>query len=928
MMKLGAMFAVALWTVGANAAFQASFDKDFTAESSEGAVKGTYSAEILWENLATYLQPGVVGTAMLIGTGDEKREDYHATWVNKGFITQEQGGVAFWIQPQDWDGKDKNFHIFFRADGPDADLLVYRYTNGQLIFLMGPSKKDADGKDRRTSVCCDATTWEKGSWHYVVATWGKGEMFLYVDGKLLGKGDLAVPGSAFTRLGAGGLRPLDWATPMNHSLIDELLLDSRLLTDYDALSVYLEQRPAGKKTSAAAEIPPEVVEEMKKPELWRGTDVGKERVGEVPPPWTLVTWDEQRQAFGCWNREYRFEKGVLPTEITSAGERLFSRAPSFALDGCDVSVGGLTVGAQTAEHLTCTASGAAGGYAVTVETTLEFDGFAWVDVELKPSSDAAAFKSLVMTFPFRKEASTLFNAMKKQYGDYKAGDCGCFKNYAHDLFKDESRCMFVGNDTVGLEWFCEEMPDWNLSKTDGSLRLVKGEKENCLMLVLADRPSVAGKTYRYRFGYQAQPVKPLARNWRRVRSTRSTAVDEKYCTPPTVGVYFEWERIHNVPIAEYAFPDWKARLAKLKAPKGVERVEKALWYFAGFSVSPFAPMWYKHGPEWSQTPPAVGVVGVPNDRQWAFARACPTADYIDYYVWNMDRSVRELDMESLYFDNQDPQFCDNALHGHGWRGQDGRRYKTYNLRANRELVQRIWRLYKRFRPEGGIMRHMSMKNISPVNGFADWIIDGENYCVTVGREESYKSIFDPEMFRASYMTAPYGIPRYFIPQFQRAISAHGKGKEYYLKCWRTAEDLERHRDVLRHFMGYFIVHDALVNPSFGITCNDWFGVQDRFGFDGSEDFILYTDAASPFAYDGGRVMTSVYHKPGGKVLVAIMNDVDAPLTALRFDRAKLSSLTGGKLVFRDAEKGTPVAVEGDEIRVSVSARDYLLLTND
>ena len=37
----------------ASAAFQASFDKDFTAETSDGPAKGTYSAEILWENLAT-----------------------------------------------------------------------------------------------------------------------------------------------------------------------------------------------------------------------------------------------------------------------------------------------------------------------------------------------------------------------------------------------------------------------------------------------------------------------------------------------------------------------------------------------------------------------------------------------------------------------------------------------------------------------------------------------------------------------------------------------------------------------------------------------------------------------------------------------------------------------------------------------------------
>lgn len=95
-----------------SAAFHASFDQDFSAVSKTGYVAGKHSAEILYENLATYLKDGVNGTGALIGTGNEKREDYHIEYPNHDFITPEQGSVVFWVRPENWQGNDRNFHIF------------------------------------------------------------------------------------------------------------------------------------------------------------------------------------------------------------------------------------------------------------------------------------------------------------------------------------------------------------------------------------------------------------------------------------------------------------------------------------------------------------------------------------------------------------------------------------------------------------------------------------------------------------------------------------------------------------------------------------------------------------------------------------------------------------------------------------------------
>ena len=908
--------------LSASASFQASFDKDFTAESADGPVLGRYSADVLWENLATYLQPGVVGTAALIGTGKAKDEDYHVVWENKSFLNPDRGSVSFWVCPLDWDGTSTNFHVFFRADGSDAEFLLYYFPDHTFKFILGPSRK-VDGRDLSSCLSVSARDWRKEEWHQVAAVWDGNEMLLYLDGAVRGRTTFVRPKSTFRRFGAGGVRPLDWKTPQDHSLIDELRIEHEPLAADVLREEYLKNRPSTQKsTNALLEMTAEDVAEMKKPELWRNNDVGKEIVGEVPYPWTSVSW-EKGSTFVCWNRAYDFADALLPRQILSAGETLFSRPALVKMNGKGIRFGTPVPGVRTAERIELSSVSSAGGYDIRAATRAEFDGFVWIELEFKPQSNKSTFDSLQLEFPFRKETSTLFNAMVKNYGDYKPGDCGAFKDYRRNLFLDWTRTMFVGNERVGLEWFCEEMSDWNLTDLDSSLRLIKGEKENLLVLTLADCAAKPGKTYRYRFGFQAQPVKPLERNWRRVRNVDSSALKDVHATSPNFVLWFPWESVHNVPEARYAFPDVKTRHEKAS-----RRTDTVLWYFAGFSVSPFTPVWKKHGLEWTQSPPAVGTIGQPDNRQWGFARACPQADgYIDYYVWNLERTVRKLGMEGLYFDNQDPQFCDNDLHGHGWVGQDGKRYRTYNLLATRELVKRIWRMYKRVRPNGRIMRHMTQKSVSPITGFADWLCDGECYCGTVGRDESYVKVFDPAMFRAQFMTAPYGIPRYLCAEFQRSIKLYGKGEQYYHDCWEKPEDLAKHQDVIRHFIGYIIVHDALITPHFGVFGNEWYEVQDRFGFDGSERCILYTDPESPFAYDGGRVMASVYCKPDGKVLVAVMNDSDAPLTTLRLDPVKLVRLTGGKADFVNAETREKVVVREGVFRVTVPARDYVLIGN-
>ena len=847
------------------ARFSVSFDRDFDGTDSAGAVPGRYSVEVLFENLGTYLREGLVGKAVLVGTGDGS-EACHLTFPNRDYIRPDRGTVSFWVSPMDWDGKDAGrFHVFFRAAGANANLMVYRYFQGSdLLFLMG-LPNGPTGKEANTCARCDVRHWRRGEWHHVAATWGGGSMRLYADGALAHqiepKPDARVK-NPFDRLGVGGLG--DWKTPQDHSLVDELRLYDRMLSGDEVLALFRAQEPRAavlneKATSGRIEDLAPEARRPARPETWRTSLAGAEKT--APAPWTTPTWDGDRLSFGCLNRTCQFGTSAFPTQIVSCGRNLLARPVRLVADCGEADFAACTMVGQDGEGVDLRSEGRLGGFRVSARTRGEFDGFFWYDVELEPAEAGAALARLQLEIPLRKDASTLFEASWKDYWTVRPGHAGEFRAYAENLYETETRSMFVGDAEVGLQWTCEELADWKVRDPAKTLRLVPGERDNAIVVTFVDHRVVPDGRLRFSFGLQALPPKPLPKGWRRVRATRGGT--------ESFEPWFPWERVHNVPDPEMKADDFVRRFKSVGEDKG----RRVLWYFAGFSVSPHFPEWRTYKYPWSLTPPAVGIETEPNSHEWGYVRICPAGDgYVDYYVDSLERTVKALGIRGLYFDNQDAQFCHNFRHGHGFTGEDGRPYRTYSLRATRELAKRIYRMFKRVCPDGKIMRHMSAKNVVAVNAFADYLADGETYCRNVADDGNYRRVFTPELVQAKCMVAPFGVPRYYIPQFKRSLSC-ATDPAAWKKDWQAPDADVRHRGDYRHFVGYMLVHDTLVWPNFGVSMDDWFRTQDDFGFDGTERFVGYRAADNRFE-QRPRVMTSYWQKPDGSWLAVTMNDTD------------------------------------------------------
>jgi hypothetical protein len=323
------------------------------------------------------------------------------------------------------------------------------------------------------------------------------------------------------------------------------------------------------------------------------------------------------------------------------------------------------------------------------------------------------------------------------------------------------------------------------------------------------------------------------------------------------------------------------------------------------------------------TPPEHGLYGAPKNPAAYFTWICPNSEeYRDFYLDRLQKIITTLDVSNIYIDNSDAQLCDNARHGCGYQGTDGKRYTSFNLRGTRELAKRVYTLLKNMRPDGRVIRHMSAKPVAPVVGFADMLVDGELYNKTVALDESHFNIFSPDMFRASFCGKLWGIPQFFIPQFTRVIPWHNPGR---WNAWKTPAAREKQMDKIRHFKGWFLVHDTQIFQLFGVKVNDVEKIKERFGLRNETRFISYASPEKPWQASSG-VLVSGY-ADNGKLMLILVNNGRNSSVSVTLNKAELKKLGVEKLAFVNAENGKSVPVNGNKINIRLAAHDYMILWN-
>jgi hypothetical protein len=201
--------------------------------------------------------PGVRGQGLLLQPG--QRCEY-ALAQN---LDTSQGTFSCWVKPLNWDGHGKKFrHTLVVTAGPQYTMLVYLYPIGDEAVLNYIHIGSGPASEATWTAGAPVDLFQREQWTHIVSTWDAQAVRLFANGRRVGEGLVAAP---LPKLDTGTISicPIDfwqnkeWGDPAEQTVVDEVRIADRAMTDDEVLDLYAAEAPDG-----AARPAPELILEL------------------------------------------------------------------------------------------------------------------------------------------------------------------------------------------------------------------------------------------------------------------------------------------------------------------------------------------------------------------------------------------------------------------------------------------------------------------------------------------------------------------------------------------------------------------------------------------------------------------------------------------------------------------------------------------
>ncbi|MDA8091380.1 MAG: DUF6067 family protein [Nitrospiraceae bacterium] len=619
---------------------------------------------------------------------------------------------------------------------------------------------------------------------------------------------------------------------------------------------------------------------------WFGNQLGLE--DRVLPPWTPVT--VSGTTVGCWGRNYEFGKSPFPEQIAienvsvlarpitlvafSKGKRIEWRAGTIRVDG-------------THSHARASVKGrlyGPNGLNINVTTDIGFDGL--MRFELASAKNLDQVDSLALEIPL--SASRAF--YRHLWSPSWVGLSGALPKGNGIIDEDHFIPYYwIGDNDRGLFWFSESGEMWPNSERQDAIELARSDREVVLRLNIKKPGQRFPNKWKFAFGLQATPVKPLAKDWRKWRLEPALNSNVSIIWPlPSMDSL----RYYGYP--EAAFGDiFLKRINRIHA-----QGKLAVAYSCLTHLSAQSPEWKEFGDIWGTgrgDSTSADVKAYGSD----FAAVSPVGDgWPDFIVWRNKKFIDRFGIDGLYHDNTLPYGSTAMNAGTGYI-RDGKKFQTYPILGYRNLYRRMYAVLKDEKRPSFSMAHMSGKMDIPVLAYEDAYLDGEQFRGRV--KDDYMDVISLDAFRAEFMGRQWGVIPVFLPEFRPPYSGQV--------------------EPTRGLMALLMLHDVTVWP---LWCNvkvvnKALDALDKFGYARS-DFIPYFAPDPPAATRLEKVYVSAYRKRNGEALLIISN---LSREDRQGDICINSHLIGGTADNAVSwPSGTPLAVKNNCIKLGVPERGY------
>lgn len=590
-------------------------------------------------------------------------------------------------------------------------------------------------------------------------------------------------------------------------------------------------------TGTLARAQTKEIEDKFRKEPWFGNMIGLEN--RVLPPWTSITVKDGM--VGCWGRYYIFSNASLPEQIITAGKKILAKPMALvatangkriywndeppkidhAQDGTRATISGDLKGISNSVKF-------------KINVLVEYDGLMIFEIS---SPDIHKVDSLSIEIPILPE-HTLY---QHRWSPNWSGHSGKISNTSGIIDRvNFIPYYWVGDNDRGLFWFAESDEMWPNANMKDAIELEKTKGEIVLRLNIIKEQNVFFPDWKFTFGLQATPVKPITENWRKLRIEPGT----------NANVSIIWPFPTKDSLRYYGYPEasdsiiFSKRVSELHS-----QGKRAVVYSCLTHLSDQTPEWGSFREYWrmgtsDSTSSDVKAYGA------NFESISPVGvGWSDFIIWKTNQFMDRHDIDGLYHDNTMPYSSSSSLARVGYK-RNGKDQQTFPILGYRNLYKRMYSVLKDRPRQTLSIAHMSGKMNIPVLAFEDAYLDGEHFKERV--KDDYLDVLSLDSFRAEYMGRQWGLIPIFLPQFQPPFS----------------DKIEPTRGL----MALLMIHDVIIWP---LWCNvsvvnQALKALDEFGYENTE-FIPYFDKNPPANTGLKDVYISAYRKSNKQALLIIAN---------------------------------------------------------
>jgi hypothetical protein len=573
---------------------------------------------------------------------------------------------------------------------------------------------------------------------------------------------------------------------------------------------------------------------------WYGNRLGMN--DELPSPWEPVTVKGRRVS--CWGRSYAFQSGPLPTSVVATGEELLARpiAVTVTTKGSAATWKKSVPKISPAHSGTyavvngCLTDGHKAPVALNVRSRVEYDGLVLVEVT---ADEAARMEEsdISLEIPLKNERSLYHHTWAPAFagvsGNLPAGT-GVVERHKFMPF------YWIGDNERGLFWFCESDEAWPNGTHADAIEVARSGAETVLRLNIKKSGQKLPRKWRFSFGLQATPVKPLPKDWRKWRLSPGR----------NANVQIIWPEPQPYSLRYYGYPETADPVQFGGVVKDIHgRGMKAVPYLCLTYLSAASPEWKSYRHEWAAgredaACEDVTAYGAP------FAMVSPRGrGWADFIVWKTTEFIKRHGVDGIYHDNTQPYEISAPEKGAGYL-RNGERKSAFPILGYRDVYERMYKVLKATPRETFSIAHMSGKVDIPVLAFEDAYLDGEQLLDKV--KDDYLEVLPLDAFRAEFMGRQWGLIPYFLPEF--------RGK--YIDQVKPT----------RGMMALLMLHDVAPWPEWcnKAVVNEALAGLDAFGYVDA-DFIPYFDPVPPATADAHGVYVSAYRRKDGQLLLIVAN---------------------------------------------------------